>query len=421
MLLRESAALVDTVSGMRPFMTTIFPRKVSIALLAIVVALPVAASGSTPEDFLPPPPVDAKLELETYAELAYRAYSDAYQDALHFQATVDEFIDNANDDADEYINKVRDAWLRMRPSYGRTEAFRFYEGPIDFGKRPDGTQGPELLLNSWPVNEAYIDYVEGNPKAGIINDPSIPITRATLMERNGRDDEAEVTTGFHAIEFLLWGQDLNPNGPGHRPARDFASGLTGERRRTYLKVTTDLLVDNLKFVVDEWAPGKQNYRARFLKMSPRESIAHMLTGLATLAGFELAAERLATPLDSGSQEDEHSCFSDTTHIDILANVTGISDVYFGRGRGYQGTGLSTLLAERNPQINERIKELLARSLMQARSLDIPFDRTLTTPAGSPQRAKVEGLVTSLQGLARMFKVAGQILGVNIVVTVEIEH
>src|SRR5689334_510986 len=201
-------------------MTTRPVGYLSIAAIAAILALPVTAYSSTPDDFLPPAP-DARLEVETYAELAYRAYSDAYQDALHFQATVNEFIDNANDDADEYINKVRDAWLQMRPSYGQTEVFRFYEGPIDFGKRPDGTQGPELLLNSWPVNEAYIDYVEGNPKSGIINDPSIPITRAMLIERNARDDEADVTTGFHAIEFLLWGQDLNVNGPGHRPARDF--------------------------------------------------------------------------------------------------------------------------------------------------------------------------------------------------------
>jgi putative iron-regulated protein len=378
-------------------------------------ASPAGAAGATLAT------ADPRPVLETYAELAFRAYTEAYEDAVRLQAAVNEFVANPGDDADEALNQVRQAWLDSRPSYGRTEAFRFYEGPIDFGKRPDGAQGPEPLINSWPVNEVYIDYVRDNPKAGIINDPSVPITRATLVERNSRDDEADVTTGYHAIEFLLWGQDFNANGPGNRPARDFVGSGAAARRRAYLKAAIDLLVENLKFVVDDWAPGKENYRARFLAMDPRESIAHVLTGIATLAGFEVAAERLATPLDSGSQEDEHSCFSDTTDTDIRANVAGIANVYFGRWTNYQGARLETLIAARNPEINERIKEQLETSLKTVAAMDHPFDRTLATPPGSPQRARVEALVTSLQTLARLFQVAGKVLGVNIVVAVEVEH
>jgi putative iron-regulated protein len=390
-------------------------------LLAACATLWLAAGAlASPADPGPVAP-DPRPVLDAYAEIAYRAYSEAYENALRLQAAVDEFVAHPGDDAEESLNQVRQAWIDSRPSYGRTEAFRFYEGPIDFGKRPDGTQGPEPLINSWPVNEAYIDYVRDNPQAGIINDPGVPITRATLVERNARDDEADVTTGYHAIEFLLWGQDFNANGPGNRPARDFVGGETSARRRAYLKIATDLLVENLQFVVDEWAPGKDNYRARFLAMDPRESIAHVLTGIATLAGFEVAAERLATPLDSGSQEDEHSCFSDTTDTDIRANVAGIANVYFGRGPNYQGAGLEKLIAARNPEINERIKEQLETSLRTVAAMDHPFDQTLATPPGSPQRVRVEALVTSLQTLARLFEVAGKVLGVNIVVTVEIEH
>jgi putative iron-regulated protein len=147
----------------------------------------------------------------------------------------------------------------------------------------------------------------------------------------------------------------------------------------------------------------------------------VLTGIATLAGFEVAAERLATPLDSGSQEDEHSCFSDTTDGDIRANVAGIANVYFGRGTNFHGTGLDTLIGARNSEINARIVEGLATSSKLVAALDHPFDRTLATPPGSPQRARVEALITSLQTLARLFQVAGKVLGVNIVVTVEVEH
>jgi putative iron-regulated protein len=174
-------------------------------------------------------------------------------------------------------------------------------------------------------------------------------------------------------------------------------------------------------VAEQWAPDRANYRASFAALDTRDSAAHILTGLATLAGFEVAAERLATPLDSGSQEDEHSCFSDSTHVDILANVTGIADAYFGRAHDFQGVGIHTAIAAVSPEIAARIDEQLASSLKLARSMDHPFDRTLTTPPGSPRRAKVEALITSLQTLARLFKLGGQLLGVNIVVSVEIEH
>ena len=396
-------------------------------LASVIVALPLFASAQSVAPAHPParPVAAMRAAVENYAELAYRSYDEAYRAALGFQADVNEFVREPADDADEELERLRQAWIDMRPAYGRTETFRFYEGPIDFGKQPDGTIGPEPLLNAWPLNEAYIDYVNGNPGAGIVNDPNVPITRATLVERNARDDEADVTTGFHAIEFLLWGQDTDPNGPGHRPARDFVGSGPAARRREYLKVATDLLVENLKYVVDQWAPGRDNYRARFVALDPGVSVAHMLTGMATLAGFEVAAERLATPLDSGSQEDEHSCFSDTTHIDIAANIQGINDVYYGRVAdskgGYKGAALAEAVKAANPTIAARIDEQLATSVRLAASLDRPFDRTLATPPGSPQRQKVEALVTSLQTLARLFKVAGNVLGVNIVVMVEIEH
>jgi len=364
-----------------------------------------------------PPPPQTRPVIESYVELAWHGYRAAYEDALRLQRAVDEFVQAKVRD-EKALNRVRQAWIETRPSYGRTETFRFYEGPIDFGKRADGAQGPEPLLNSWPVDESYIDYVRGNPTAGLINNSDIPITRATLIERNARDDEIDVTTGYHAIEFLLWGQDLNADGPGDRPVSDFVGDGAAARRRVYLKVATDLLVENLKFVVDQWAPGADNYRARFLSMDPRQSVANILTGMATLAGFEVAAERLATPLDSGSQEDEHSCFSDTTHVDILANVTGIADLYFGRGANYQGAGIATAMEAVNPAVNARIAEQIETSLNLARALDHPFDRTLATPPGSPQRAKVEELVAALQSLARLLKLAGLSLAVNIVVTTE---
>jgi putative iron-regulated protein len=387
----------------------------------LAAAMPVAALVFTVASVSPllAAELNAHAQIVSYGELVYRNYTDAYQAVLKLQQAVDDFVADPADDADEVLNQVRQAWLDSRFSYGETEAFRFYEGPIDFGKRPDGTQGPEGLINAWPLNEAYIDAVQGNSNAGIINDPNIPITREALIKRNASDDEADVTTGYHAIEFLLWGQDFNADGPGNRSARDFVGAGAAARRRTYLKVATDLLVEQLHGLVVAWAPhDKHNYRAQFEALDARDSISKILTGLATLSGFELGYERLATALDSGSQEDEQSCFSDSTAVDIVANVTGVANVYFGRYGDYQGAGIDTLVAARHPALNELLKEQLTRSLELASAIDRPFDKTVATPPGSPQRAKVEALITSLQTQTRLLKQAGVVLGVPLVVAVE---
>ena len=72
------------------------------------------------------------------------------------------------------------------------------------------------MINAWPMAEAYIDYVEGDPEAGIINNPDeFPQITAELIESlNEEGAEENISAGWHAIEFLLWSQDMNEVGPG---------------------------------------------------------------------------------------------------------------------------------------------------------------------------------------------------------------
>jgi putative iron-regulated protein len=367
-----------------------------------------AAASGRPRD------IGAKRQIASYGELAYRTYQDAYRTALQLQRAIDELIAKPNVAS---LARARATWLAARPSYGRSEAFRFYGGPIDGGKGDDRGSAPvglEGLINAWPLDEAYIDYVEGSPEAGIINSGAEAITRASLAAKNARDDEADVTTGYHAIEFLLWGQDVDPNGPGNRSVGDFIGEGRAQRRRTYLKVATDMLVDQLKMLVDAWAPGQDNYRALMLHVDPATTLKNIMTGIATLSGFELASERIGTALDSGSQEDEQSCFSDATHLDIIANVIGIENVYFGRYGSWHGAGIDELVRKANADLARYLERRIRTTAALAQQLDAPFDRTLRTPLGSPERAKVEALVTSLQVQADLLKQAASALGVPIV-------
>ena len=177
-----------------------------------------------------------------------------------------------------------------RDDYGPTEVYRFYDGPID-----NEEDGVEVLVNAWPLDEAYIDYVVGSPNAGIINSPAdFPSIDADLIvSLNEEGGEENVSTGWHAIEFLLWGQDTSEDGPGVRPLEDYTTNANASRRAAYLATVSDLLLGHLRVMVDAWAPsGSGNYRERFLALAPDDALVRIITGVGELSRGELAGERL---------------------------------------------------------------------------------------------------------------------------------
>ncbi|MDX1446975.1 imelysin family protein, partial [Lishizhenia sp.] len=263
------------------------------------------------------------------------------------------------------------------------EVFRFQEGPID------DANGPEGFLNAWPLDEAYIDYVEGNETAGIINDPSINITPELLENSNENGGEKNISVGYHAIEFLLWGQDDANTAlmtPGNRPFTDYVTDGTGtasnqDRRGQYLKICGDLLVEHLAYVKNQWAENG-NYRKTFLAMNTKEAIDKVLTGMGILSKSELASERMFVALDNQDQEDEHSCFSDNTHRDILLNAQGIYNLYFGtytqtNGQKITGTSIQDILAATEKEKEEKYTAVFKETLNAVKEIPAPFDYALT--------------------------------------------
>ena len=270
---------------------------------------------------------DAKAEIANYAAGVHASYEAAYHEAEKLEDAVEALLANPNDAT---LAAARKAWVAARPAYLVTETFRFYDGPIE---------ALEGQINAWPMNEAFIDYVEGKPDAGIINDKRVEVAIAEIIKNNQVSDEADVTTGWHAVEFLLWGQDLDTGGPGNRPASDFIAGQgNNDRRRTYLHLVTEQLVHDIHEVAEAWEPGEANYAKQFLALPEREAVGRMVNGMAVLAGFEFMSERLAVALDSGDQEDEHSCFSDTTHQDFVNDLKGIGNVWNGTYPGVTRAG-----------------------------------------------------------------------------------
>lgn len=347
--------------------------------------------------------------VETYAAIVLASYEDSLELAVELNEAIDTFL---TEPSEETLEAARAAWLAAQEPYGQTEAYRFYGGPID------DEDGPEGLLNAWPLDEAYVDYVEGAPDAGIINNvEDYPeITRELLIDLNENGAEENISTGYHAIEFLLWGQDLSSDGNGNRPYTDYTEAPNAERRAQYLDIVSDLLVEHLESLIADWQPdGEDNYYATFVALEPDAAIQNILTGIGVLAKSELAGERMFTAWDNQDQEDEHSCFSDNTHRDIVTNFIGIQNVYLGSysrldGSVIEGAGLADVVENVDPELNARILELLDLADRQVTEIYIPFDQAIIRPDARPQ---VFETVNTLLDLGDSFADVALVLGIPI--------
>lgn len=379
--------------------------------LAVLAAFPVAAQA--PSAAAAPAAaaaVTAAAVVRHHAALVHASYEDTLAAARAMQKAIAAFLAAPSQPT---LAAARRAWLDAREFYGQTEAYRFYGGPID------NDDGPEGRLNAWPMDESYVDYVEGQPKAGLINDRRQPLTKQALIGLNERGGEENIATGWHAIEFMLWGQDLSETGPGHRSFEDFIDGKrpNADRRRTYLRLVTEILIDDLTALVRAWAPGvKNNYRAAF-ERDGNESLRKMLVGLGSLSRGELAGERLEVALASQDQEDEHSCFSDNTHRDAVANALGIENVWLGRyqradGRMLQGPSLRELVAAKDAALAERTTAQIRRSVRATEAIQAPFDREILGGPDAPGRQRVQAAIDSLTQQSKDLVDAAAAIGIT---------
>ncbi len=380
-------------------------RTVAAALAAIVVSLSPARAANAAELA-----VLKRAVVAHYAVLVHATYEDALGGVRNLARTVDAFLDVPSADA---LDRARKAWIQARVPYAQTEAYRFYDGPIE---------AVEGLINAWPIDENLIDYVEGAPDAGVINQAATfpHITSDLIASLNEKGGEKNITAGFHAIEFLLWGQDLNADGPGQRSYLDYVAGkgTHADRRREYLRLALRLLEQNLAQVLEEWAPGRQdNYRARLIAMPPDAALAFVLQGIGILSGSELAGERLTVAYETKEQEDEHSCFSDNTRSDVFYNVIGIRNVFLGRyagnGEPIEGPALRDLLMRVNPSLAETLTRQIDASVAAAEAVPAPFDRAILGKDNAPGRVAVKNLIAALRSQADSLAQGGAVLGLKL--------
>ena len=399
----------------------------------------------------------------TNANIAFAAYGDSLTSARSLRTTLQTFVTTPTAAS---FALAKQAWLDSREPYGQTEVYRFRVGPID-ALLPDGTigeegDGPEGVINAWPLGEALIDYValggidgDAGPEvpasvAGIngniiADTTSFPTITAAVITANAElgGDERNVSGGYHAIEFLLWGQDLNADlsssaprdaTPGQRPVTDYAldgtctSGTNPaatsvcQRRGAYLLAASDLLITDLGRVVDAWNPnGTDNHYSSFIAGGDT-SLAVILEGMGRLGFGELAGERMNISLLTNSQEDEHSCFSDNTHRDIFLNAKGIENAFRGEytrtsGEVLSGAGIDDLLnTEALTDVSTNMRAAIEATMTSVGVIDqeaktgTPFDNLIQV---GPNEPNVKAAISALSNQTTVIETV--IAGLNVTV------
>lgn len=366
--------------------------------------------------------------VENYANIALAKFEDSLTTVKALDAAIGAFLDAPTE---ANLKLAKSAWLASRVPYQQTEVYRFGNAIVDDW---------EGRVNAWPLDEGLIDYVDksygsesdenGLYTANVIANKTITIAgkevdaskitpdflQNTLQEAGGA--ESNVATGYHAIEFLLWGQDLNGTsaGNGARSATDYdlakCSNGNCDRRREYLSAASKLLVSDLEEMVGNWTE-KGAARTALTGQDAKAGLSTILTGMGSLSYGELAGERMKLGLLLHDPEEEHDCFSDNTHNSHLFDAVGIQNVYLGKytridGSVVSGASLLDLVKSKDAGVGDELKAKLATTIsamhtMADRSDTESYDQMIgegNTEGNAVVQAAIDGLVDQTKSIER---------------------
>lgn len=408
--------------------------KSAVTAIGLALAAPALASSAWAA---PAVAGDTQAVLTTYADIAHAGFEDSLIAARKLREAVGALVEQPSE---QTLAAARAAWVEARVPYQQTEVYRFGNAIVDDW---------EGRVNAWPLDEGLIDYVDAgaygeesgeNPAftANVIANASLTLSgqtidastiskellQSTLHEVDGI--EANVATGYHAIEFLLWGQDLNGTGPGagNRPYTDFdiknCTGGNCDRRVSYLVTATDLLIDDLEDIVAQWS--KDGAARTAVLADDTKGLSAIVTGMGSLSYGELAGERMKLGLMLHDPEEEHDCFSDNTHYSHFYDAKGIQNVYLGRyeridGSVVEGAALADLVKARDAALHQGMVGSLAATmdamgvLVQTAKNGEAYDQMLAE-GNAAGNAKIQAAIDTLTAQTRSIEQVVAALGLE---------
>ena len=262
--------------------------------------------------------------------------TDLIQAGIEIEKFQSSIVTLADHVSSENLSLSKQAWLDAHSAYELTTLHRYFATQLLGEQNSLALMQLQYQINHWPIIPGYIDYVNGYPDSGIVYDINVTLDVDSIREQHGAFDIYEVTLGFHVIEFLLWGYDTDSVA---RPAADFdavleltpeetESGysleqLSNNRRRLFLAVAADTLVEDFRALQSLWLTEESSIRQRIESTSGTELIVILADSMSAMLNQELLIRSLYPMLNGDFVESIQSPYSRSTQNAVSSQLSGL--------------------------------------------------------------------------------------------------
>ena len=273
---------------------------------------------------------------EIVLEYVEQIGADLIQAGIEIERFQSSIVTLADHVRSENLSLSKQAWLDAHSAYELTTLHRYFATQLLGEQNSLALMQLQYQINHWPIIPGYIDYVNGYPDSGIVYDINVTLDVDSLREQHGAFDIYEVTLGFHVIEFLLWGYDTDSVA---RPATDFdavleltpeetESGysleqLSNNRRRLFLDVAADTLVEDFRALQSLWLTEESSIRQRIESTSGIELIVILADSMSAMLNQELLLRSLYPMLNGDFVESIQSPYSRSTQNAVSSQLSGL--------------------------------------------------------------------------------------------------
>ncbi|WP_460803761.1 imelysin family protein [Microbulbifer agarilyticus] len=285
----------------------------------------------------------------------------------------------------DHLESAKLAWLDAHREF--SAALPFIK--VAFAPSPLQQQGQDLLmaLNSWPVQAGYLDTVPGYSTSGIVNDTAIELTLANLRKQHRLTAHEEASTGFHALEIMLWGPT------GERSAEQFAAASGGEepkaqasnRRRELTRLITQGISEDMSQLANRWPVTANDLSRYYLAREPVVRLQWIRR-----AHVDLLRDEILPRVPESSESDVESGLAANSKQALLAMLRNLQVAWLPG----EGSGLADML------LDQHQAAALAETfgLLEARLLKMEDPIELAEPAELQRsRQQVEKLLGLISG------------------------
>ncbi|WP_250656624.1 imelysin family protein [Alkalimarinus coralli] len=261
-----------------------------------------------------------------FLEQAQKGFSSTCSTAEQLQRSIERFLSTPSQKG---LTEAKQAWASAHQHYLATQLFRNIniQHPILDKSTTDPVQHSIFIrIDQTPLLPGYLDQIEGYPKTGYVFS-SLPIDRQTLNKEHQFADTAYVALGFHAIEFLLWGETNRPFTDFLALSTELKSGMTDNpdtfklRRSKLLALTTNLLVEDLKQLCNEWNIDGGYYATSLRKQLNSEQHSAISAAVEqSIANIQVEIAKIRQAKEEDKEIELHSAFANNNQLDTQRQI-----------------------------------------------------------------------------------------------------